>query len=184
MESEREPWGWRAWVLRDYCGENATLHSEWDGKLQWVLSRGMTWFDICLSRMTSRCYVGHKVEQTRGTHTHKKPKWEDHVRNCWDPKDRTVPWARMVAVHVVIWSQTADVFWRQNPQGGTKKLNRKWKLYTHTIFFPKIFFFLIESSWLEVEAVLRWIVFWTLPASFCTCNFLQDAFESYTSFRA
>ena len=161
-----EAWGWRAWVLRDYCGENATLHSEWDGKLQWVLSRGMTWSDICLSRIKSRCYVGNKVEQTNGKNQNKtkqkNPKWEDHVRNYWDPKDMTMPWARMVVVHVVICSQTADVLKAKPTEGEKKNLNRKWELYTYTIFFPKIFFFFpVESSWLEVEAVLRWIVFQT-----------------------
>ena len=69
----------------------------------------------------------------------------------------TMPWARMVVVHVVICSQTADVLKAKPTEGEKKNLNRKWELYTYTIFFPKIFFFFfpVESSWLEVEAVLR-----------------------------
>lgn len=66
-----------------------------------------------MSRITSRCYGGNKVEQTSGKKTKQNknpPKWEDHVRNYWDPKDMIVTWARLVVVHVVIRSQTADVF--------------------------------------------------------------------------
>lgn len=118
---------WRECHSPLWMGWKASVGSEQRNDMVWHM----------LEQNDIRYYVGHKVEQTRGTHT-QKAKMGRPRQKLLGSKDRTVPWARMVAVHVVIWSQTADVFWRQNPQGEQKSWTGNGN-YIHISFLD--FFF-------------------------------------------